>query len=100
MFIRGDKRQILDVFCIRNATIEFFDLSKEPICREYSAIGNKKAQPKGYMIDESCIGCATCIIHCPQNCIDEGQPFKINQMHCLHCGACVENCPVGAIKQI
>ena len=31
--------------------------------------------------------------NCPQGCIDDGEPYRIQPEHCLHCGNCFENCP-------
>ena len=93
----GDSRYILDPFCIRDAQIEFFDLGKEPICRESFAIGSQEPEKKGFFITDSCIGCGKCKRNCPQSCIAEGTPYEIAQEHCLHCGLCFENCPVQAI---
>ena len=45
------------------------------------------------------IGCGTCRDVCPQQCISEGKPYKIQQEHCLHCGLCKEQCPAGAIQR-
>lgn len=92
-----ESRYILEPFCIANANIEFFDLGKEPIHRENFTIGNHKEQKKGYEISASCIECGKCSKICPQQCIQIGKPFKINQHHCLHCGLCFENCPIKAI---
>lgn len=92
-----ESRYILEPFCIANANIEFFDLGKEPINRENFTIGNHKEQKKGFEISASCIECGKCSKICPQQCIQTGKPFKINQHHCLHCGLCFENCPMKAI---
>ncbi len=95
----GESRYILDAFCIDEAEIEYFDLSREPIYRESFSIGGKNITKKGFVISEDCIGCDTCRQGCPQQCIDEGTPYFINQEHCLHCGLCFENCPVEAINR-
>ena len=55
---------------------------------------------KPYVEQEDCIGCGTCMEHCPQSCIQPGQPFVIRQEHCLHCGNCFEHCPVSAVKKM
>ena len=65
--------------------------------RETYILGNVSVKEKGYYITESCIGCGTCMKHCPQKCIEKGAPFVIRQEHCLHCGNCYENCPVKAV---
>lgn len=95
----NESRYILEPFCVANADIEFFDLSKEPINRENFTIGNSKKQKKGFEISASCIGCGKCRKICPQRCISLGKPYEINQNHCLHCGLCFESCPVKAITK-
>lgn len=95
----GESRYILEPFCIKNGQIEFFDLGKTPIFRESFSIGSMKCQRKGYEIQTNCIGCGICSRNCPQQCISEGSPFRINQNNCLHCGLCFEQCPVKAITK-
>lgn len=95
----GESRYILEPFCIANANIEFFDLSREPIYRENFTIGNNAEQKKGFEISDACIGCGKCKEICPQQCIQIGDPYEIQQNHCLHCGLCFENCPVEAIRR-
>lgn len=93
----GDARYILEVFCIKDGELEFFDLGKSPIYRESFSIGSGVIHSKGFFITDECIGCGLCAENCPQKCIDEGQPYVIRQENCLHCGLCIENCPVQAI---
>ncbi len=95
----NESRYILEPFCIANANVEFFDLSREPIERKTFTIRENKEQKKGFEISVSCIGCGKCQKLCPQQCISPGKPYEINQNHCLHCGLCFENCPVKAIKR-
>ena len=95
----GDTRNIGIVFCINKAQIEYFNLGVNPIFRETYLMGDAKSTAKGYYIIKDCIGCGTCQNVCPQNCIDAGNPYVIEQNHCLHCGACHENCPVNAIER-
>lgn len=95
----GKSRYILEPFCIEEGRIEFFDLGRRPIYRENFTLGGAKAQKKGFMITETCIGCGKCKRNCPQKCIEEGRPFVIRQENCLHCGLCFEKCPVQAVKR-
>ena len=92
----NDSRYILEPFCIDQGQIEFFDLRKEPIAREYYALGSGKPADKGFIISDSCIKCGKCGHCCPQKCIKD---FAIDQAHCLHCGLCAEQCPAGAVKR-
>ena len=48
---------------------------------------------------ELCVGCGVCAEHCPQRCIEAGQPYQIHQEHCLHCGNCRTVCPVQAVER-
>ena len=95
----GETKNIDTMFMIKNYTIEYFCLSTRPITREYFAVGDAEIKKKGYYISEDCIGCGTCQTVCPQNCIEEGSPFVIQENHCLQCGNCAENCPVEAIRR-
>lgn len=95
----GDTRHIGIVFAIRKAAIEYFHLGVHPIFRESYVLGEQTIAPKGYRITDACIGCGRCAKHCPQQCITEGRPFRIQQEHCLHCGSCYEQCPVGAVER-
>ena len=95
----GDTRDIGIIFCIDQAEVEYFNLGVNPIFRETYSLGSVTLKKKGYRITEKCIGCGKCKRVCPQRCIDEGNPYVINQNHCLHCGNCYENCPVKAIER-
>lgn len=94
----GDTRNVLEVFYIEDGIIEYFNLGVHPIFRESYAIGNFKQHEKLYRITDACIKCGICTGICPQNCIEQGEPFFIKQKHCLRCGACKEKCSVGAIE--
>ncbi|MGI6216388.1 MAG: 4Fe-4S binding protein [Coriobacteriales bacterium] len=93
----GDSRYILDPFAIESGNLEFFDLGTSPIHRESFSFGGSKTLERGFLITDDCIGCGTCQENCPQQCIDEGEPFSIRQDSCLHCGLCFESCPSQAI---
>lgn len=95
----GGTREIGIVFAIKEGTAEYFNLGVRPIFRETYSLGGAPVPAKGYRISERCIGCGTCVRHCPQSCIREGKPFVIEQEHCLHCGNCKEHCPVQAVAE-
>ena len=95
----GDTRYILDAFLIYEGSGEWFDLLNYPINRETFSY-NASEEKAGFEIQKSCIGCGSCIPVCPQKCITEGEPYKIDPVHCLQCGACFEVCPAEAIKRL
>lgn len=95
----GETRNIGIIFCIDEGEVEYFNLGVNPIFRETYSLGNAPVHQKGYVITDTCIGCGACQSMCPQRCIEEGTPYKIEQEHCLHCGSCFETCPVGAIER-
>jgi len=96
----GDTREICAIFEIKDFTIEYFNLGVNPIFRETYTVGSARAEAKGYRITDACIGCGTCLPHCPQKCIVPGEKYTIQPEHCLHCGACFENCPAGAVEKL
>lgn len=96
----GQARYILEPFCIENYEMEFFDLTQKPIFRKTFIIGNAKKTPKGFIIGDDCVACATCKGVCPQGIPIEGKKYEIPQEHCLHCGRCFEKCPVQNIEKI
>ena len=87
------------VFEIADGEIEYFHLGVNPIFRESYVLGRGQITGKGYQITDACIGCGSCTQHCPQRCIEPGNPYKIQQEHCLHCGNCQAVCPVQAIER-
>lgn len=95
----GDSRYILEAFCIEEGTIELFDLGHEPIFRQGFSLGGAVPHASGFAIGDDCIGCGLCARGCPQQCVEKGSPYAIEQEHCLHCGRCFERCPVQAIRR-
>ncbi len=95
----GEKRDILDAFCIEEGTGESFNLSVTPPVRERFAFGGAKVVECGYRITEKCTGCGTCRERCPESAIIPGDIYKINKEICLECGRCAESCPAGAIEK-
>lgn len=95
----GETRSIGIIFELRDFTIEYFNLGVNPIFREVYTVGQAEAPQKGYRITDACIGCGTCLEHCPQGCIVPGEKYTIQPEHCLHCGACYEHCPAKAVEK-
>lgn len=96
----GDTRNIGIIFELKSFTIEYFNLGVNPIFRETYTVGLCSVEEKGYCITDACIGCGTCLNHCPQKCIVPGEQYTIRSEHCLHCGACYENCPAKAVEKL
>ena len=96
----GESRYALDAFHIYEGQGEWFDLLNYPINRESFAYGGGAAEPAGFVIGESCIGCGACAKACPQQCIAPGKPYAIAPQHCLQCGLCAEVCPAGAVRRL
>jgi uncharacterized pyridoxamine 5'-phosphate oxidase family protein/ferredoxin-like protein FixX len=94
----GETRQVLEVFCIKDGEIEYFNLGVHPIFRESYIIGNGISKGNVYIITDDCISCGECRKICPQECITVGKPYRIVQENCLQCGSCQEKCPVSAVE--
>lgn len=93
----GDKRDILDAFCIDQGVGEILDLSSLPIRRKRFSFGGEMKREVGYKITKDCIACGICKESCPENAIEEGDIYKIKGEFCIECGRCYEKCPVDAI---
>ncbi len=93
-----ESRKALTVFQLYEGSGEWFDLSQKPVERFSFSFGRAEAEPEGYLIADSCIGCQACEAVCPQNCIDfSSTPAVIQREHCLHCGNCMDICPQKAV---
>ena len=92
-----DARHALEVFQLYEGQGEYFDLSPKPIFRDTFTLGGAKSAQAKYAISEKCISCGICSEVCPQQCIDNGNPYSIRQENCLHCGLCLERCDAKAI---
>ena len=93
----GEKRDILDAFCIDKGVGEILDLSSMPLRRKRFSFGGEMKREVGYKITKTCIACGICKERCPENAIDEGEIFEIKGEFCIECGRCYEKCPVDAI---
>lgn len=96
----GDTRNICIVFRVESIVLDYFNLGVRPIERGLYTLEGEIEQSKGYRITDACIGCGTCLSHCPQRCIVEGETYRIQPEHCLHCGACFANCPAHAVERL
>ena len=100
-----ESMRALTAFQIYKGSGEWFDLSKRPIERasfDFGTDGDDETElrKEGYVINDKCIGCGSCVAVCPQSCIiTDGIPFTIQAGHCLHCGNCMNACPAGAVDR-
>jgi len=94
----GEKRYVLEAYCMKSGVGDVFDLSVTPPIRERFAFGGESVKPVGFKINDNCIGCGSCIDECPEKCIIEGKPYSIDGSHCLECGRCVPFCNYDAIE--
>lgn len=96
----GDARYICDAFYIEEGEGEYYDLGRRPLLRVPFALGDGNGLLSArFFIGEDCIGCGRCAEACPADCIEPGEPFRIQQEHCLRCGRCAEVCPAHAVKR-
>lgn len=75
----GNSRYVLEVFCVKKAVIEYFNLGVHPIFRERYTIGEEAKRGGGFMVTEACIGCGKCLQVCPQGCILEKFRLKLKR---------------------
>lgn len=56
-------------------------------------LGFEESLQKNVVATRQCVGCATCVVVCPFNCLDysEGQPRLVKK--CESCGICPRVCP-------
>lgn len=94
----GEKRCILEAFCMRSGVGEIFDLSMVPAKRERFAFGGAVPVPAGFVITDRCVACGICRDVCPTGAILEGDIYRIEGNRCLECGLCCESCPYDAIE--
>lgn len=90
-----DTRKALDVFCLYEASGEYFDISDPAHIQRAPITINHAIDDSGYRITKRCIHCKKCETVCPQHCIKDE---VIDNTKCLHCGACKEVCPIHAIE--
>lgn len=94
----GEKRDILDAFCIFKGVGEIFDLSTVKPTRKRFSFGGEEIRRSGFEITEDCVACGICKESCPENAIEEGAIYQIDGDRCLECGRCNEACPHNSIK--
>lgn len=46
------------------------------------------------------VTCQICWVDCPDACIEQGAPPRVDLDHCKGCGICAEECPAGAITMV
>jgi len=69
--------------------------------KEAEEAGSNQALTQHPQIDrDSCIGCGSCVLACPENgvlALIEGKAQLVNASHCVGHGCCEAACPVGAL---
>lgn len=93
----GDKREILEPFCLYQGSGETFDLGVTPPRRERFSFGGITPVKVGYSINKFCTSCGICKDVCPEHCITNEKGYVINGSSCIECGSCYEKCPSNAI---
>jgi uncharacterized pyridoxamine 5'-phosphate oxidase family protein/Pyruvate/2-oxoacid:ferredoxin oxidoreductase delta subunit len=94
----GEKRNILEPFCISKGVGEVFNLSNSPIIRKRFEFGDAKASRLGYKINNNCKRCDLCRINCSFGAITKGDVYEIISEKCLECGMCKEVCKFNAVE--
>ncbi|MBN1112831.1 MAG: 4Fe-4S binding protein [Bacteroidales bacterium] len=95
----GEKRNILDGFCMSEGFGEMFDLGVTPLVREKFNFGANSQKHIGYSINNNCTQCGVCVDICPLQSIITGNKYTINSSSCLECGLCFEHCPNNAVDK-
>lgn len=95
----GQKRDILEAFCVYEGVGEIFDLSTPTIIRKRFSFGGADVIELGFKINEQCISCGICMNACPEKCISNDDGYKIDKERCIECGRCYESCRSNAIDK-
>lgn len=95
----GEKRDILEAFCVYEGVGEILDLGSMPLTRKRFSFGGVDVIDLGYKINDKCISCGICKEVSTQNCISNDSGYKIISELCIECGRCYENCKSNAIDK-
>jgi len=99
IYPKEESREVLTVFQMYAGEGEYFDLRQQPPFRDKFTFGNWQSKQNGYAISHSCTQCGNCLIRCPANCIETGNPYHIREKNCIHCGNCFSTCEFGAVEK-
>ncbi|ADL11590.1 DUF362 domain-containing protein [Acetohalobium arabaticum] len=50
-----------------------------------------------FKVTDECVACETCLDECPEDAIEEGDIYSIDEDECIECGICADECPTEAI---
>lgn len=91
----GDEAGIPVLSVYKNFADELEDHTRRKECKT----GVCLALTQIYIDPNKCTGCGSCIVVCPENCIDgkAGYTSVIDGFDCTRCGKCIEECSNGAI---
>ncbi len=59
------------------------------------------ATKRAFIDQKKCIKCHTCVLFCPEDCInikENGKDVEVDADYCKGCLVCVNECPVKAIS--